>query len=73
MGVLTLAFFGLSRNRTRSVWIPPGTWVETETGTIRTGAAGTGTVLTKYWDLSEVPGICRQRKEGLEKKRGGVG
>ena len=40
---------------TTTVWIPPGSWVQESTGTVNVGVAGTGSLLTKAYDLSETP------------------
>lgn len=39
----------------KSVWVPPGQWYEQETGFLHTGAADGSTILTKLFDLSEIP------------------
>lgn len=42
-----------------SVWIPPGMFVEKDTGVLHTGAADGSTILTKQYALSEVPVFVR--------------
>jgi alpha-glucosidase (family GH31 glycosyl hydrolase) len=42
-----------------TVWVPPGSWVEEATGVTHTGASGTGTRLTKTYDISETPIFVR--------------
>ncbi len=42
-----------------SVWIPPGQWFEQETGALHSGAADGSTILTKLYDLTEIPIFLR--------------
>jgi len=42
-----------------SIWIPPGTWIEKDTGVLVNGSADGSTVLTKSFDLSEIPVFVR--------------
>jgi hypothetical protein len=44
---------------TTTVWLPPGAWVEESTSVTHTGAAGTGSLLTKAYDISETPVFVR--------------
>jgi hypothetical protein len=41
-----------------TIWVPPGTWVEKDTGALVNGGVG-GIVLSKLFDLSEVPVYIR--------------
>lgn len=43
----------------KEVWIPPGTWFELDMGQLREGDPATGTVLTKNYDLVEIPTFIR--------------
>jgi hypothetical protein len=42
-----------------TIWIPPGTWYEKTTGTLLTGASDGSSLLTKSFDLSEIPIFIR--------------
>jgi alpha-glucosidase len=44
---------------TKAVWIPPGQWIEKDTGLLLTGDSGQGSILTKAYDLSEIPVFVR--------------
>ena len=44
---------------TKTVWVPPGTWVEEATGALLQGAQDGSTKLTKQFDLSEIPLFVR--------------
>ncbi len=45
-----------SNNMTsQNIWIPPGQWYEVTSGNMLTGASDGSTVLTKLYDISEIP------------------
>lgn len=48
-----------SNMATKAIWIPPGDWIEEQTGVLHQGAVGGSTVLTKQWDISEIPLFVR--------------
>jgi alpha-glucosidase (family GH31 glycosyl hydrolase) len=37
------------------VWVPPGEWYDVTTGAINTGDATKGTVITRTYNLDEIP------------------
>ena len=43
----------------KEVWVPPGNWIEHETGSVVKGNADGSTVLVKQYDLSEIPVFVR--------------
>jgi hypothetical protein len=42
-----------------TIWIPPGTWYEKTTGVLLTGASDGSTILTKSFDITEIPVFIR--------------
>eukprot|EP00042_Codosiga_hollandica_P032126 m.200668 g.200668 ORF g.200668 m.200668 type:complete len:1028 (+) comp53818_c0_seq1:262-3345(+) len=49
-----------STNMTQqSIWIPPGLWYEVTSGSLINGASDGNTILTKSYDLSEIPVFVR--------------
>ncbi len=42
-----------------SVWVPPGQWYEQDTGVLHTGASDGSTILTKLYDITEIPVFLR--------------
>jgi alpha-glucosidase (family GH31 glycosyl hydrolase) len=52
---VTLGFANASGVTTTDVWVPPGEWFEESTGAMHTGAAGKGTVVSRTYNIDEIP------------------